>query len=152
MEVAEDVIGKSGQDVEYKFGTMIEVPRAALTAGQIAEEAEFFSFGTNDLTQTTYGFSRDDAEGKFLGFYQDAKLLTNNPFQVIDPDGVGQANPHGRRRRAGDPAGPGDRHLRRARRRSGVGRVLPPGRPGLRQLVAVPGPGGAAGGSAGRDP
>jgi pyruvate, orthophosphate dikinase len=90
LKVAEDVIGKSGQDVEYKFGTMIEVPRAALTAGQIAEDAEFFSFGTNDLTQTTYGFSRDDAEGKFLGFYQDAKLLTNNPFQVIDPDGVGK--------------------------------------------------------------
>ena len=69
---------------------MIEVPRAALTAGEIAKEAEFFSFGTNDLTQTTYGFSRDDAEGKFLGYYQDAKLLTNNPFQVIDPDGVGR--------------------------------------------------------------
>ncbi len=90
VEVAKDVIGKSGQDVAYKFGTMIEVPRAALTAGAIAEDAEFFSFGTNDLTQTTYGFSRDDAEGKFLGFYQDAKLLTNNPFQVIDPDGVGK--------------------------------------------------------------
>jgi len=90
VEVAKDVIGKAGQDVAYKFGTMIEVPRAALTAGAIAEEAEFFSFGTNDLTQTTYGFSRDDAEGKFLGFYQDAKLLTNNPFQVIDPDGVGR--------------------------------------------------------------
>ena len=90
IEVAKDVIGKAGQDVAYKFGTMIEVPRAALTAGAIAEDAEFFSFGTNDLTQTTYGFSRDDAEGKFLGFYQDAKLLTNNPFQVIDPDGVGK--------------------------------------------------------------
>ena len=90
LKVAEDVIGKSGADVHYKFGTMIEVPRAALTAGQIAEDAEFFSFGTNDLTQTTYGFSRDDAEGKFLGFYQDAKLVTNNPFQVLDPEGVGR--------------------------------------------------------------
>jgi pyruvate, orthophosphate dikinase len=89
-EVARDVVGKAGVHLEYKFGTMIEVPRAALTAGAIAGEAEFFSFGTNDLTQTTYGFSRDDAEGKFLGFYQDAKLLTNNPFQVIDPDGVGK--------------------------------------------------------------
>jgi pyruvate,orthophosphate dikinase len=90
LEVAKDVQGAAKTEVAYKFGTMIEVPRAALTAGAIAEEAEFFSFGTNDLTQTTYGFSRDDAEGKFLGYYQDAKLLTNNPFQVIDPDGVGR--------------------------------------------------------------
>jgi pyruvate,orthophosphate dikinase len=90
LEVAKDVQGAAKTEVAYKFGTMIEVPRAALTAGQIAEEAEFFSFGTNDLTQTTYGFSRDDAEGKFLGYYQDAKLLTNNPFQVIDPEGVGK--------------------------------------------------------------
>jgi pyruvate,orthophosphate dikinase len=90
LEVAKDVQGAAKTEVAYKFGTMIEVPRAALTAGQIAEDAEFFSFGTNDLTQTTYGFSRDDAEGKFLGYYQDAKLLTNNPFQVIDPDGVGK--------------------------------------------------------------
>jgi pyruvate,orthophosphate dikinase len=90
LEVAKDVTTSAKTTVDYKFGTMIEVPRAALTAGQIAEEAEFFSFGTNDLTQTTYGFSRDDAEGKFLGYYQDAKLLTNNPFQVIDPDGVGK--------------------------------------------------------------
>jgi pyruvate,orthophosphate dikinase len=90
LEVAKDVTGQAKTSVDYKFGTMIEVPRAALTAGAIAEDAEFFSFGTNDLTQTTYGFSRDDAEGKFLGFYQDAKLLTNNPFQVIDPDGVGK--------------------------------------------------------------
>jgi pyruvate,orthophosphate dikinase len=88
--VAEEVTSKAGQDVHYKFGTMIEVPRAALTAGQIADEAEFFSFGTNDLTQTTYGFSRDDAEGKFLGFYQEARLLVNNPFQVLDPEGVGR--------------------------------------------------------------
>jgi len=90
LEVARDVTTAAKTTVDYKFGTMIEVPRAALTAGSIAEDAEFFSFGTNDLTQTTYGFSRDDAEGKFLGYYQDAKLLTNNPFQVIDPDGVGR--------------------------------------------------------------
>ena len=90
LEVAKDVQDSAKTTVDYKFGTMIEVPRAALTAGQIAEDAEFFSFGTNDLTQTTYGFSRDDAEGKFLGYYQDAKLLTNNPFQVIDPEGVGR--------------------------------------------------------------
>jgi pyruvate,orthophosphate dikinase len=90
LEVAEDVTRQAGVSVDYKFGTMIEVPRAALTAGKIADEAEFFSFGTNDLTQTTYGFSRDDAEGKFLGFYQDEKLVTNNPFQVLDDEGVGQ--------------------------------------------------------------
>jgi pyruvate, orthophosphate dikinase len=89
LRVAEDVTRQAGLDVHYKFGTMIEVPRAAITAGKIAAEAEFFSFGTNDLTQTVYGFSRDDAEGKFLGFYQDEKLLTENPFQVLDEEGVG---------------------------------------------------------------
>jgi pyruvate,orthophosphate dikinase len=90
VRVAEEVTSKAGTDVHYKFGTMIEVPRAALTADKIAEEAEFFSFGTNDLTQTVYGFSRDDAEGKFLGFYQDEKLLASNPFQVLDAEGVGK--------------------------------------------------------------
>jgi pyruvate,orthophosphate dikinase len=75
--------------VHVKIGTMIEVPRAALTAGQIAAYAEFFSFGTNDLTQTTYGYSRDDAEGKFLLRYVEEKILPENPFQVLDRDGVG---------------------------------------------------------------
>ncbi|MCY0864349.1 MAG: pyruvate, phosphate dikinase [Sulfobacillus sp.] len=74
----------------YKIGTMIEVPRAALLAGQIAEDAEFFSFGTNDLTQTTFGYSRDDAEGKFLPTYLAEKILTENPFMVLDRDGVGR--------------------------------------------------------------
>jgi pyruvate,orthophosphate dikinase len=69
---------------------MIEVPRAALTAGQIAEHAEFFSFGTNDLTQTTYGYSRDDAEGKFLLQYVEREVLPENPFQVLDREGVGR--------------------------------------------------------------
>jgi len=76
--------------VAYKFGTMIEVPRAALTAGEIASEAEFFSFGTNDLTQTTFGYSRDDAEGKFLVRYLDQRVLKTNPFETIDRDGVGR--------------------------------------------------------------
>jgi pyruvate,orthophosphate dikinase len=76
--------------VDYKFGTMIEIPRAALTADQIAEYAQFFSFGTNDLTQTVFGISRDDAEGKFLLWYVDQKLLPDNPFQVLDREGVGQ--------------------------------------------------------------
>jgi pyruvate,orthophosphate dikinase len=88
-EVA-DIVKTSGQQVDYKFGTMIEVPRGALTAGEIAEHAEFFSFGTNDLTQMTYGFSRDDAEGKFLLQYVDRKILPVNPFQVLDRTGVGE--------------------------------------------------------------
>jgi pyruvate,orthophosphate dikinase len=89
-QVARVTQAEAGVGVAYKFGTMIEVPRAALTAGQIAQSAEFFSFGTNDLTQTTFGISRDDAEGKFLLQYVDWKLLPENPFQVLDRDGVGQ--------------------------------------------------------------
>lgn len=76
--------------IDYKVGTMIEVPRAAITADQIARHADFFSFGTNDLTQMTFGYSRDDAEGKFLTHYVDHKLLPYNPFQVLDSEGVGQ--------------------------------------------------------------
>jgi pyruvate,orthophosphate dikinase len=82
-EVAK-VVEASGQQVNYKFGTMIEVPRGALTAGEIAEHAEFFSFGTNDLTQMTFGFSRDDAEGGFLLKYVEDKILPVNPFQTLD--------------------------------------------------------------------
>ena len=87
--VAERVQQEMGTKVNYLFGTMIEVPRAALTAGEIAEASDFFSFGTNDLTQTTYGFSRDDAEGKFLNYYIENEILPANPFVTIDPDGVG---------------------------------------------------------------
>jgi pyruvate,orthophosphate dikinase len=76
--------------ISYKFGTMIEVPRCALTAAAIAREAEFFSFGTNDLTQMTFGYSRDDAEGRFLRLYVETGILPENPFQVIDRDGVGR--------------------------------------------------------------
>lgn len=89
-EVAKAVMHEKGREVEYKFGTMIEVPRAALTAGEIARYAQFFSFGTNDLTQTTYGYSRDDAEGKFLLRYVEEKILPSNPFQQLDQIGVGQ--------------------------------------------------------------
>jgi pyruvate,orthophosphate dikinase len=88
--VAKEVMDEEGVEVEYSFGTMIEIPRGAITADQIAEEAEFFSFGTNDLTQTTYGFSRDDAEGKFLARYLEEGILDENPFEVLDPDGVGE--------------------------------------------------------------
>jgi pyruvate,orthophosphate dikinase len=89
-EIAKAVMAEKGVAVEYKFGTMIEVPRAALTAGEIAKLAQFFSFGTNDLTQTTYGYSRDDAEGKFLLRYVEEKILPSNPFQQLDTVGVGQ--------------------------------------------------------------
>jgi pyruvate,orthophosphate dikinase len=89
-EVAKSVEAEAGRDIPYKFGTMIEIPRAALTAAQIAEHAEFFSFGTNDLTQTTFGYSRDDAEGKFLLQYVEQGVLPENPFQVLDREGVGQ--------------------------------------------------------------
>jgi pyruvate,orthophosphate dikinase len=88
--VAKQVMEEKGVQVEYKFGTMIEIPRAALTAGQIAELAAFFSFGTNDLTQMAFGYSRDDAEGKFLLKYVENKILPENPFQVLDRAGVGQ--------------------------------------------------------------
>jgi pyruvate,orthophosphate dikinase len=88
--IAKDVMAEQNIDVHYKFGTMIEVPRAALTAGEIAGTAEFFSFGTNDLTQMTFAFSRDDAEGKFLGRYLEEKILPENPFQTVDRIGVGR--------------------------------------------------------------
>ncbi|MEX2144624.1 MAG: pyruvate, phosphate dikinase [Anaerolineales bacterium] len=88
--VAQKVMKSSGLTIEYKFGTMIEIPRAALTAGEIAQVAEFFSFGTNDLTQMTYGFSRDDAEGNFLLQYVEEGILPNNPFQTVDQAGVGR--------------------------------------------------------------
>ena len=89
VEVAEDAIEKAGVDLDYKIGTMIELPRAAMTADEIAVEADFFSFGTNDLTQTAFGLSRDDA-GSFLNQYLDKGLLTNDPFVSVDQEGVGQ--------------------------------------------------------------
>jgi len=89
VETADQVIAESGVSMEYKVGTMIEIPRAALTADEIAKEAEFFSFGTNDLTQMTFGFSRDDA-GKFLDSYYDSKIYEFDPFAKLDQDGVGK--------------------------------------------------------------
>ena len=89
VETADAIIKEAGSDMHYKVGTMIEIPRAALTADQIAKEAEFFSFGTNDLTQMTFGFSRDDA-GKFLNAYYDRKIYENDPFAKLDQTGVGQ--------------------------------------------------------------
>jgi pyruvate,orthophosphate dikinase len=90
-EVAEATLAAAGDvSVEYLVGTMIETPRAALVAGEIAENAEFFSFGTNDLTQMTFGFSRDDVEGRFMSEYLEFKLLAANPFETLDQEGVGQ--------------------------------------------------------------
>jgi pyruvate,orthophosphate dikinase len=89
-EIASDVMEKKGVEFEYKFGTMIEIPRAALTAEEIASVAEFFSYGTNDLTQMTFGYSRDDAERNFLLTYVEQGILPVNPFQSIDGDGVGR--------------------------------------------------------------
>jgi pyruvate,orthophosphate dikinase len=89
-QVAREVMEEEGVEVPAIFGTMIEVPRAALTSDEIAEEAAFFSFGTNDLTQMTFGYSRDDAEGKFLMEYVDRGILPKNPFQSIDEEGVGR--------------------------------------------------------------
>src|SRR5262249_43621954 len=102
--VAKAVLDEQGERLDILFGTMIELPRAALTAGEIAEVADFFSYGTNDLTQTAFGFSRDDI-GKFLGLYEERKLLPANPFVTIDRPGTGRlmriaveegraANPH----------------------------------------------------------
>ncbi|MBP2033049.1 pyruvate,orthophosphate dikinase [Clostridium algifaecis] len=89
VKTADEIINKSGIDLKYKVGTMIEIPRAAITADEIAKEAEFFSFGTNDLTQMTFGFSRDDA-GKFLNYYYDNKIYEFDPFQKVDQAGVGK--------------------------------------------------------------
>ncbi len=88
--IASTVMQEKGIEFEYKFGTMIEIPRAALTASEIARLAQFFSFGTNDLTQMTFGYSRDDAERNFLITYQEQGILEKNPFQTIDRDGVGR--------------------------------------------------------------
>lgn len=87
--IAKQTMKEEGIEVEYHVGTMIEVPRGALTADEVAKEAEFFSCGTNDLTQMTMGFSRDDS-GKFIKVYLEKKLLKADPFQTLDQDGVGQ--------------------------------------------------------------
>jgi len=90
VAAVEDEFAKAGKRLDYLVGTMIEIPRAALTADQIAREADFFSFGTNDLTQTGIGISRDDAEAGFLGAYVDTEVIEKNPFESLDVSGVGQ--------------------------------------------------------------
>jgi pyruvate,orthophosphate dikinase len=88
--IAKAVMGEKGITFDYKFGTMVEIPRAAVTAGEVAKAAEFFSFGTNDLTQMTFGYSRDDAERNFLVKYVEEGILPQNPFQTLDREGVGR--------------------------------------------------------------
>ena len=138
-----------GVEVDYKFGTMIEVPRGALTADEIAREADFFSFGTNDLTQMTFGYSRDDAEGGFLLKYVEDKILPVNPFQTLDDAVAGLMKIAVDKGRATKP-GPRARDLRRARRRPGVDRQVRADRARLRVLLAVPRPGRPPRGRAGR--
>jgi pyruvate, orthophosphate dikinase len=88
--VADEVLAQHGMALEYHIGTMVELPRACLVADELAKYAEFFSFGTNDLTQTTYGYSRDDAEASFIPVYLEKRILRDDPFQILDRDGVGQ--------------------------------------------------------------
>ena len=96
VRVVREVAAEHGVELDFPIGTMIELPRAALTAGQIAESAEFFSFGTNDLTQTTWGFSRDDVEASFFSNYLEKGVFGVSPFESLDVDGVGTAGPHRR--------------------------------------------------------
>ncbi len=126
VKTADEVMESTHSKVDYKIGTMIEVPRAALTAEEIAQYADFFSFGTNDLTQATFAFSRDDAEGKFLKDYTDNGILKVDPFEVLDRKGVGKANANSYR--SGPTKQPEAQgwNLRRTRRRTQLGRILPP--------------------------
>ena len=139
--------------LEVLIGTMIETPRAALRAGEIAEEADFFSFGTNDLTQMTFGFSRDDVEGRMMSAYLEQGLLKRNPFEVVDPDGVGELVRLGvERGRATRPTlkiGVCGEHGGDPESIA----TFAAGRPRLRELLAVPGahrPAGCGPGRAGR--
>ena len=146
--VAAEVFAEKERKVEYLVGTMIELPRAALVADEIAKEAEFFSFGTNDLTQTTFGFSRDDIN-KFLPTYLGEGILKQDPFAVLDREGVGQLVRMGTGKRPQDRAEAEGWHLRRARRRAIVGGVLLPGRHELCFVLSVPRVDSAVGGSTG---
>ncbi len=121
VKVAKEVFEKAGvHDLKYYVGTMIEIPRAALTADEIAKEADFFSFGTNDLTQTTMGLSRDDYT-KFSKQYEDLKIFKADPFAVLDQDGVGKVIEHAVKLGQQSAAGSGDRDLRRAWGRAELG-------------------------------
>ena len=135
-ELTDRVAAEEGE-LEYLVGTMIELPRACVRADEIAEHADFFSFGTNDLTQTALGLSRDDA-GRFLSHYLETGVLERDPFETIDQGGVGDLMEIAVERGRQHAAGPQARDLRRARRRAEVGRVLPRARARLRLVLALP--------------
>ena len=157
LEIMRELVVRIGDEQglsvgeDYTVGTMIELPRACFVANRIAEHADFFSFGTNDLTQTALGFSRDDVESKFVPVYMERKIIDRSPFETIDKPGVGWlvrlAAWVGREAQPGAQA----RHLRRARRRSRVDRLLPHGRARLRLLLALPRADRARRGRAGRN-
>ena len=146
--VADDVLAERGVELSYRIGTMIELPRACVVADELAACAEFFSFGTNDLTQTTYGYSRDDAEASFIPVYLEKRILKDDPFQVLDRRGVGDADEAGRRLGRGARPEIEDRHLRRARRRAEQRRLLRLLGTRLRLVFAVSRPDRAPGGGA----
>ncbi len=148
--VAAETMKAKGVTIKYLVGTMIEVPRGAVTADQVAQEAQFFSFGTNDLTQMTFGFSRDDV-GKFLRIYQDKKILEKDPFASIDVEGVGSLVRMGVQLGRQDEGRSEARHLRRAWRRPGVDPLLREDRPRLRERLPIPDSGGAPRRRAGGD-
>ncbi len=135
--MAEAVAKETGTKIDYQVGTMIELPRACLKAGEIAETAEFFSFGTNDLTQTTFGISRDDA-ASFLGTYTEQGHPGGRSVRVARSGGRRRTHPDRDRARPQGAQRAEARHLRRAWRRPGVGRVLPRSRARLRVLLAIP--------------
>ena len=151
VRVAEEVLAKAGmKDLKYMVGTMIEIPRAALTADQVAKEAEFFSFGTNDLTQTTMGLSRDDYT-KFQKDYEKREDLQGRSVRRARSGRRRQADRDGGEAGPQDASGSRNRHLRRARRRAELGGVLLPRGHELRFLLALSRADRAAGGGAGGD-
>ena len=136
-DVAREVEKERGTNLAYSVGTMVELPRSCLMAGEIGESAEFFSFGTNDLTQTTFGLSRDDA-GRFLGDYVDKGIIQHDPFITLDK-AVARIDADRRGARAPGPARPEDGDLRRAWRRPRDDPLLREARAELRLLLALPG-------------
>ena len=139
VRAVEATLEAASDRVPYEIGTMIELPRACLVADRIATHADFFSFGTNDLTQTTAGLSRDDAEGGFLNVYLERGLLDRSPFESLDTPGVGALVEIAVKRRSRDEARPQPRDLRRARRRPGEHPLLRARGARLRELLALPG-------------
>ena len=157
IEIMRELVVRIGEEEglheveDYTVGTMIELPRACFVADRIARHADFFSFGTNDLTQTALGFSRDDVESKFVPAYMERKIIDRSPFETIDKPGRRLARAARRVGRARGAAGPQARDLRRARGRPGLDRVLPHGRARLRVVLAVPRPDRAGRGGPGGD-